>query len=74
MSLQEAEHLIATKIHPQTIITGWRQATDCARAALTAVAKDNSGEPEKFREVYTQNFVTISLYVVDCGNPSNQDI
>ena len=40
--LKEAEQLVAEKLHPQTIIAGWRKATDCARAALTAAAKDHS--------------------------------
>ena len=49
---QEAEQLISTsKIHPQTIIAGWRTAVDCARQALTDAAKDNSADPEKFKEV-----------------------
>ena len=39
--LREAESLVARKLHPQTIIAGWRLATDCARDALTAVTKDN---------------------------------
>lgn len=33
--------MIAAKIHPQTIISGWRKAVDCARQALTDAAKDN---------------------------------
>ena len=33
--LREAESLIAKKIHPQTIIEGWREATKAARQALT---------------------------------------
>lgn len=48
--LREAEKLIDLKIHPQTIIAGWRKATDLARAALTNAAQDNSGNDEKFRE------------------------
>ena len=40
--LKEAEQLVAEKLHPQTIIAGWRKATDCARAALTAAAKDHA--------------------------------
>lgn len=40
--LKEAEQLVARKLHPQTIIAGWRKATDCARAALTAAAEDHS--------------------------------
>lgn len=48
--LKEAERLVAMNLHPQTIIAGWRKATDCARAALTASARDNSGDPKKFEE------------------------
>ena len=32
--LREAEELVSQKIHPQTIIAGWRKATDAARSAL----------------------------------------
>lgn len=39
--LQEAELLIAKKIHPQTIISGWRKATQAARDALREVAVDH---------------------------------
>lgn len=46
--LKEAEKLIGMKLHPQTIIAGWRKATTEARDALTAAARDNSGNPEKF--------------------------
>lgn len=48
--LREAEKLIATKIHPQTIIAGWRKATEIARAALINAAQDHSNDPEKFKE------------------------
>lgn len=48
--LREAEKLIELKIHPQTIIAGWRKAADAARAALISAAQDNSGNDEKFRE------------------------
>lgn len=48
--LREAEKLIDLKIHPQTIIAGWRSANDVAREALTACTQDNSKDPEKFRE------------------------
>ena len=34
--LREAEKLIETRIHPQTIIAGWRKATKIARDALEA--------------------------------------
>lgn len=39
--LQESEALISQKIHPQTIISGWRKATDEARKALQNFARDN---------------------------------
>ncbi|XP_015607672.1 T-complex protein 1 subunit beta [Cephus cinctus] len=48
--LKEAEKLIEQKIHPQTIITGWRQATAVARTALHNTTADNSADPERFRE------------------------
>lgn len=38
---QEAESLIAKKIHPQTIIAGWREATKAAREALLTSAVDH---------------------------------
>merc|ERR1719415_195624 len=37
--LKEAERLISLKIHPQTIIAGFRKATDVAREALTGAAR-----------------------------------
>ncbi|XP_014483836.1 PREDICTED: T-complex protein 1 subunit beta [Dinoponera quadriceps] len=48
--LREAEKLIDQKIHPQTIISGWRNAVNVAREALGNTAADNSGDPEHFRE------------------------
>eukprot|EP01132_Coremiostelium_polycephalum_P004679 gene4679-5845_t len=45
--LREGERLIAQKIHPQTIINGWRLALDAARAALVASAKDHSNDKAK---------------------------
>merc|ERR1719412_920325 len=42
--------MIEMRIHPQTIVAGWRQATKVARAALEAAAKDNSNDDVKFRE------------------------
>lgn len=47
--LREAEKLINQKIHPQTIIRGWRKAIVAARKALDDVAIDNSKDIEKFR-------------------------
>merc|ERR1712209_356098 len=48
--LREAEKLIEQRIHPQTIVAGWRQATKIARAALEEQAKDHGDDEEKFRE------------------------
>ncbi|XP_013787626.2 T-complex protein 1 subunit beta-like [Limulus polyphemus] len=48
--LKEAEQLINMKLHPQTIIAGWRKAAIEARDALTSFARDNSGNQEKFYE------------------------
>ncbi|XP_015513305.1 T-complex protein 1 subunit beta [Neodiprion pinetum] len=48
--LKEAEKLIDQKIHPQTIIAGWRSATTVAREALHNTATDNSADPETFRK------------------------
>jgi T-complex protein 1 subunit beta len=46
--LREAEKLIAQKIHPQTIIQGWRMAVATAKEALTQSAKNNFADNEKF--------------------------
>uniref|UniRef100_A0A3P8UA49 T-complex protein 1 subunit beta n=1 Tax=Amphiprion percula TaxID=161767 RepID=A0A3P8UA49_AMPPE len=48
--LREAELLIAKKIHPQTVISGWRKATQAAREALREAAVDHSNEPARFQE------------------------
>ncbi|KAL7371089.1 hypothetical protein ABVT39_018664 [Epinephelus coioides] len=48
--LREAELLIAKKIHPQTIIAGWRKATQVARDALREAAVDHSNDPARFQE------------------------
>jgi T-complex protein 1 subunit beta len=47
--LKEAEKLIAAKMHPQTIISGWRKAVACAREALANAARDNGADAEAFR-------------------------
>uniref|UniRef100_A0A1B0DIB3 T-complex protein 1 subunit beta n=1 Tax=Phlebotomus papatasi TaxID=29031 RepID=A0A1B0DIB3_PHLPP len=47
--LREAEKMVECKLHPQTIIAGWRQAVNVARDALLSVAQDNSNNVEKFR-------------------------
>ena len=48
--LKEAENLISQKIHPQTVIAGWRKATAAARQALEASAKDHGGDPAEFKK------------------------
>jgi T-complex protein 1 subunit beta len=48
--IREAEKLIDMRIHPQTIIAGWRKAANIAREALESVAIDHSSNPEKFKE------------------------
>lgn len=47
--LREAEKLIEKKLHPQTIITGYRQAVEVARDALTKFAQDNSANATTFK-------------------------
>nr|XP_046191145.1 T-complex protein 1 subunit beta-like [Oncorhynchus gorbuscha] len=48
--LREAELLIAKKIHPQIIISGWRKATQAARQALKEAAVDHGNDQVKFQE------------------------
>lgn len=48
--LREGEKLIHMKIHPQTIIAGWRLARDAARAKLISISRDNSTNQVKFEE------------------------
>lgn len=46
--LREAEKLVNAKIHPQTIIRGWRKALAAARASLDKAAVDNSNNMALF--------------------------
>jgi T-complex protein 1 subunit beta len=48
--LREGEKLVHMKLHPQTIIHGWRLARDAARNKLVSIARDNSTNQEKFKE------------------------
>ncbi|CDK26015.1 unnamed protein product [Kuraishia capsulata CBS 1993] len=48
--LREAEKLVDHKIHPQTIIEGYRLANKAAVAALDRVAVDNGTDSAKFRD------------------------
>merc|ERR1711936_871674 len=48
--IREAEKLIDMRIHPQTIIAGWRQASKVAKEALEKSAIDHSKDETLFRE------------------------
>merc|ERR1712093_715905 len=48
--LREAEKLIQAKIHPQTIVAGFRKATEAARAALERVTVSHSEDPAALRQ------------------------
>merc|ERR1719410_1444460 len=48
--LREAEKLLKHKLHPNTIITGWRKACQCAAKHLETLGRDNSKDPAKFRQ------------------------
>ncbi|VDD83131.1 unnamed protein product [Mesocestoides corti] len=41
--LREAESLVASKLHPQTIVSGWRAASNVALEALEKAAKSHEG-------------------------------
>mmetsp|Transcript_4000 Transcript_4000/g.4089 ORF Transcript_4000/g.4089 Transcript_4000/m.4089 type:complete len:529 (-) Transcript_4000:203-1789(-) len=47
--LREAEYLVNQRIHPMTIVAGWRLAVTAARAALEAAAVDHASDLEQFR-------------------------
>ena len=47
--LRQAEQLVNQKVHPMTIIQGFREACTVAKAALEAEAIDNAGNDEVFR-------------------------
>ena len=48
--LRQAEQLMTQRVHPMTIMDGWRMAVAAAREALIASARDNSKDPVKFRQ------------------------
>jgi len=48
--IREAERLIDMRIHPQTIIAGYRKASDIGLKALEEAAIDHSDDPVKFKE------------------------
>lgn len=51
--LREAEKLIGMRIHPQTIIAGWRKAVNVAKEALEKATQDHSKNEEVFRSDLT---------------------
>ncbi|EDS28945.1 thermosome subunit alpha [Culex quinquefasciatus] len=53
--LREPEKLNEQKLHPQTIIAGWRASTQAARSVLIVVAQDNSKDAEKFMEEFDEH-------------------
>ncbi|KAI0029385.1 chaperonin Cpn60/TCP-1 family [Vararia minispora EC-137] len=47
--LREAERLVGTKVHPQTIVEGYRIASGAALLALERAAEDNVADEKRFR-------------------------
>jgi len=47
--LREAEKLVAQKLHPQTIVAGFRKASVVALKALDNFSVDNGNDQEKFK-------------------------
>lgn len=48
--LREAEALVNQRVHPMTIISGWRLAANAARKALIESSVDNSNDKAKMKE------------------------
>lgn len=48
--IREAEKLVEMRIHPQTIIAGYRESAKVAREALEKSTNDNSSDEALFRE------------------------
>ncbi len=48
--IREAEKLVDMRLHPQTIVAGWRKAVKVAREALEANALDHGKDEELFRQ------------------------
>ncbi|KXZ45398.1 hypothetical protein GPECTOR_55g304 [Gonium pectorale] len=48
--LREAELLVNQKVHPMTIIAGYREACDCARGVLEGASFNHAADPERFRQ------------------------
>uniref|UniRef100_A0A0K2THD8 T-complex protein 1 subunit beta n=1 Tax=Lepeophtheirus salmonis TaxID=72036 RepID=A0A0K2THD8_LEPSM len=48
--IREAEKLVELRIHPQTIVSGWRKATQVGKSALEAAALDHGDNEVQFRQ------------------------
>ena len=48
--LREAEFLVQQRVHPMTIMAGWRTAVAIARAALEKATEDHSSDAKAFEE------------------------
>ena len=48
--LRQAESLFDQRLHPQTIVAGWRLAKNIALDALKGCAVDNASDPAAFRQ------------------------
>ena len=48
--LRQAEYLVNQKVHPMTIIQGFREACTVAKEALEGAAKDHASDEEAFRK------------------------
>ena len=48
--LRQAEYLVNQKVHPMTIIQGFREACTVAKEALEGAAKDHAADEEAFRK------------------------
>ncbi|KAG7143916.1 T-complex protein 1 subunit beta like [Verticillium longisporum] len=59
--LREAEILVNKKIHPQTIIEGYRLASQAALKALENAAVDRSNNPEAFRKDLSSDLSHIQI-------------
>lgn len=67
--LREAELLVNQKIHPMTIIDGFRQAANVALQRLEAIAMDNKANEAAFRkDLENIARTTLSSKVCDGGN------
>ena len=66
--LRQAEKLIQQRIHPMTIIEGWRMACKAARGALEKSSFDNSKNAQAFRkDLMNIASTTLSSKILSAG-------